>query len=306
MSRIDEALRRAAVSGRAAGALAVTDATSGPSEGSSLARFPVENRAEGAHPGRSADGSAPSRTVAAPRVGPGSHLGSLTDTLEGKLVLSSAAPVAVEQYRRLAGVLHELQLAHGTRTLMVSSAVPGEGKTLTVTNLALTLSESYRRRVLLIDADLRRPSLHEIFRLPNTTGLSEGLRSGGELSLLEVSPHLSVLPAGRPDSNPMAGLTSERMRMFLEESAAIFDWVLLDAPPVGIMPDANLLARQTQGVIFVIAAGSTPYALVERAVTEIGRDNIVGTVLNRVEEDSIPATGYYNAYYRADRPATQP
>lgn len=283
MSRIDEALKRAAVSGGRAGARAVDDERPAAADGSSLARFPKER------------GGAP-RAVAAPRVGPGAHLGTLAEALDGKLILNSAAPVPVEQYRRLAGVLHELQLAHGTRTLMVSSAVPGEGKTLTVTNLALTLSESYQRRVLLIDADLRRPSLHEIFRLPNSTGLSDGLRSGGQLSPLEVSPHLSVLPAGRPQSNPMAGLTSDRMRTFLEESAADFDWVLLDAPPVGIMPDANLLARLTQGVIFVIAAGSTPYALVERAVTEIGRDSIVGTVLNRVEEGRIPATGYYDYY----------
>jgi capsular exopolysaccharide synthesis family protein len=300
MSRIEEALRRAAVLGPGGGAPGVARPVS--TDGAPLARFPAEDRAEAGHTSR-ADVVSP-RTIAAPRVGSGGHLGELAEALEGKLVLSAAAsPVAVEQYRRLAGVLHELQITHGTRTLMVSSAVPSEGKTLTITNLALTLSESYHRRVLLIDADLRRPSLHEIFRLPNATGLSDGLRAGGAaLSVLEVSSHLSVLPAGRAESNPMAGLTSERMRTFLEESAAVFDWVLLDAPPVGIMPDANLLARLTHGVIFVIAAGATPYTLVERAVTEIGRDHIVGTVLNRVEESAIPATGYYEYY----QPRAQP
>ena len=81
--------------------------------------------------------------------------------------------MSVEQYRRLAGAVHGLQVDRGLKTLMVTSAVPNEGKTLTVTNLALTLSESYKRRVLLIDADLRRPSVHDLFRIPNTTGLAE-------------------------------------------------------------------------------------------------------------------------------------
>jgi capsular exopolysaccharide synthesis family protein len=154
--------------------------------------------------------------------------------------------------------------------------------------------------VVLIDADLRRPSIHEVFRLSNVTGLSDQLRSdSAQLSLVQLSPHLSVLPAGRPDSNPMAGLTSERMRALIEESAQVFDWVLLDAPPVGIMPDANLVSRLTEGVLFVVAAGSTPYQVVTRAVEEIGREAIIGVVFNRIEPESIPHTGYYEDYYSA-------
>jgi capsular exopolysaccharide synthesis family protein len=229
------------------------------------------------------------------------RLGPFPASVDGKLILGdTTAPVAVEQYRRLAATLHELQAAQGTKVLMVTSAVPREGKTLTVCNLALTLSESYGRRVLLIDADVRRPAVHEVFGISNTTGLSEGLRSdSSELSLVQLSKRLTVLPAGRPDSNPMAKLTSERMRALLEESAREFDWVLLDAPPVGIMPDANLVARLTQGVIFVLGAGSTPHRLVERAVTEIGRESIVGVVLNRIDPSSLPETGYYEEYYQA-------
>jgi len=166
----------------------------------------------------------------------------------------------------------------------------------------MTLSESYGRRVLLIDADLRRPSIHEVFRVPNGTGLSDGLKSdSAELSLVQLSPRLSVLPAGRSDSNPMAGLTSQRMRRLVEESAQVFDWVLLDAPPVGIMPDANLVSGVTEGVIFVVAAGSTPYHLVTRAVEEIGRDNIIGVVFNRIGADSMPNTQYYDHYYRPQK-----
>jgi protein-tyrosine kinase len=186
----------------------------------------------------------------------------------------------------------------GLKTLMVTSAMPREGKTLTVTNLALTLSESYRRRVLLIDADLRRASIHQVLRLPNTVGLSEALRSDrGEPQLLQVSPMLSVLTAGQVDADPMGALTSERMATLLNEWSAAFDWVLLDAPPVGLMPDGNVLARLTKAVVFVIAAGSTPHRIIERAITELGRDYVVGTVLNRIDDQQLPATGEYREYF---------
>ena len=194
--------------------------------------------------------------------------------------------------------MHELQLERDLKTLMVTSALPREGKTLTVTNLALTLSASFGRRVLLIDADLRRPSVHEVLNLPNTAGLHEVLQSEAvAVPFQQVSPFLTVLPAGRPVNNPMALLTSERMQRLLHESAAQFDWVLLDAPPVGFMPDAGLLAGMTRAVLFVISAGSTPYQLIQRATIELGIDSIVGTVLNRIEERNIPASGYYGSYY---------
>ena len=235
--------------------------------------------------------------IAAPRTGPGPQLGSLPDAHARKLVVGRGAPpLAVEQYRRLAGTLHDLQMEQGLNTLMVTSAVPGEGKTLTISNLALTLSEACKRRVLLVDADLRRPFVHEIFGLPNVTGLSDVLQSErAEMPLLKVSEYLTVLPAGKMDQ-PMS-LTSDRMRVVLEQSAAAFDWVLVDAAPVGFMPDAQLLARLTRAVLFVIAANSTPHTLVSRAIAELGQARIVGTVLNRVEGHVIPAAAYYKDYY---------
>jgi capsular exopolysaccharide synthesis family protein len=291
MSRVEEAMRR--VAGGLPRETVVQDALAslqGEGRGQSPVPYPsaaTENRGKRIqqHPV-----GTPRRSLSSDR---------FPADLAGKLVLSHAAPMVIEQYRRLAATLHDLQATHGTKTLMVASALPRDGKTLTVTNLALTLSEAYGRRVLLIDADLRRPTIHEIFKLPNVKGLSEGLRSEREsLSLLSVTPLLSVLPAGQPGPNPMAGLTSERMRILIEEAAAVYDWVLLDAPPVGIMPDANLLVRLTEGVIFVIAAGLTPYSLVARAVDEIGRENIVGTVLNRIDPENMPATMYYDRYYQ--------
>src|SRR5690348_12578609 len=120
----------------------------------------------------------------------------------GKVIVGpNADPGLVEQYRRLGAALHHHQLHTGARTLMVTSAAASEGKTLTATNLALTMSHSYQRRVLLIDADLRRPSVHEILRLPNSVGLSDSLRHP-EKSLARyhtITSTLSVFSAGRPD-----------------------------------------------------------------------------------------------------------
>jgi capsular exopolysaccharide synthesis family protein len=181
--------------------------------------------------------------------------------------------------------------------LLVTSAAPRDGKTLTIANLALTLSGSYLKRVLLIDADLRRPSLHEVFRLPKTIGLSEALRSGSRPHFLELSPLLSILPAGEVDADPLGALTSDRFAALLDHCATEFDWVLLDGPPVGLMPDGKVLARLTKAVVFVIGIGTTPYKIIERAIAEIGRDSIVGTVLNRIDERELSTAEGYNHYY---------
>lgn len=236
--------------------------------------------------------------IAAPRATLSKHPRASALSLDGKLVGGDETPhIVVEQYRRLAASLHQLQADTGLKTMMVTSSTPREGKTLTIANLALTLSGSYGRRVLLIDADLRRPSLHEVFRLPQTSGLSEALRSGVRPHLLELSPLLSVLPAGHLQGDPLSALTSDRLPALVEQCTTAFDWVLLDAPPIGLMPDGNVLARLVKAVVFVIAADLTPSSTVERAIAEIGRDNIVGTVLNRIDVRRMPSSSDYNEYY---------
>jgi protein-tyrosine kinase len=191
-----------------------------------------------------------------------------------------------EQYRRLAAVLHDAQSTTGLQVVMIASAVAGEGKTLTASNLALTFSESYQKRVLLIDGDLRRPTLHSVFRLETASGLADGLSSASNQKMLvrQVSQRLAVLPAGRPSSDPMAGLTSDRMKRLLDEARQSFDWVILDTPPVMLLPDAHLMTSMVDGTVLVVRAGSTPFELVRRAADALGRSRIVGTVLNRAED----------------------
>ena len=221
----------------------------------------------------------------------------LTKGNERLITFPKAEQSIVEQYRKLAATLHHAQAERELKVVMVSSAVSGDGKTLTAINLALTLSESYRRRVLLIDADLRRPSVHTVFELKNETGLTDSLTAATErrLPLIQATPNLSLLLAGRPDSDPMSGLTSGRMRRLITEAAANFDWVIIDTPPLVLLPDANLLAAMVDAAILVIGAGKTPYKLITRAIEAVGRSRILGVVLNRVDHMYV-AGGYGYAY----------
>ena len=305
MSRIDEAMRRAAGAGAVEPPPEETvddlQAEEPGSDATALARepFPVElaegrprppkqdqNRAAGSY-----DTARPAATAE-----PESTLFERLDArLTEKIVVDhNMTHASREQYRRLAAVLHDAHNATGLRVVMVASAVAGEGKTLTASNLALTFSESYQKRVLLIDADLRRPSLHTVFRLDTALGLGDGLLSAGESKMLvrQVSPRLAVLPAGRPSSDPMAGLTSERMRRLLDEAKQSFDWIILDTPPVMLLPDAHLLASMVEGAVLVVRAGSTPHELVKRSADAIGRSRILGVVLNRAE----PQGGHEDHY----------
>jgi receptor protein-tyrosine kinase len=221
-----------------------------------------------------------------------------------KLIVSAAMPAALSaQYRRLGAALHELQLENGLKIVMVSSTVPQEGKSLTVANLALTLAESYHRRTLLIDADLRCPTLHEMFGVSKTPGLADVLASTGpDLPIVPISPWLSLLPAGHVAAGPLAQLTSERMQLVVHEAAAHFDWVLLDTPPISLLPDAQHVASVSEGVLLVIAAGVTPYKLVQRAIASIGAERIVGTMLNYVDDKLIDRNPDYGRYFSADVP----
>lgn len=301
MSRVEDARRRAAeLVGREAAEgspraeplrpLPVSDADTFANE-----TFPPEMPGLGSHAGRipSSRFVAQSRPVAS-RVGPDTladdgtpgapseWLESLDDTLSHKIVGAlHMTPASREQYRRLAATLYNVRVASGVKVIMVASAVSGEGKTLTAANLALTFSESYHRRVLLVDADLRRPMIHELF-LHNSTVPSDHLAPLDQqpLPFTQVTPRLAVLTIGLPSSAPMAELTSERMERLLQEARKAFDWIVIDTPPVALLPDASLLASRVDGAILVVKAESTSLELVEQAVEAIGRKKMLGFVLN--------------------------
>ena len=159
-------------------------------------------------------------------------------------------------------------------------------------NLALTLSQSYQKKVLVIDADLRRPTLHGMFGVPNTEGLTTVLvdTSVERLPVTQVPGGFWLLPAGRPDPNPMSLLTSDAMKQLLADASAQFDWVIVDTPPVGLMADANLLAAMVDAALIVVKAGSTPYPLVQKAVAAIGPARVLGVVRDCAGIEPWPTT----------------
>lgn len=306
MSRVDRALRLS--EGTASVEELPADAVDQPAGTFALDDYPQERVAQGLPP--HSEGATENRgpagfvsemrtPTAPPPASARRPLPALAgpEELRARLVTADADAITLEQYRRLAATLHDAQVERALKTVMITSALPGEGKTLTVTNLALTLAESYGRRVLVMDADLRRPSLHTMFGVSNSHGLSDALvGSDRDAAIIEISSRLSLMTAGKPGPSPLAALTSERMGALLKECAARFDWVLVDTSPVGLLPDGQVLARLIGAVILVINAGVTPGAAVERAVADLGPEYILGTVLNRVEQRQIPEAGYYASY----------
>jgi capsular exopolysaccharide synthesis family protein len=224
-----------------------------------------------------------------------------------KLTLGAQDSSSIEQYRRLAARLLLAQVEKGTRLVMVTSALPGEGKTLTSANLALTLSESYKRPVLLIDGDFRRPSIHEIFNVPNVSGLNDGLRldSGRRIPLLSYTEHLTILTAGRPDDDPMSVLSGEQMRKVLGEAAKRFEFVVIDTPPVALLPDAHLLSSLVDSVVLVVESGRSPLPAIKKAVDAVGRDRVLGIVLNRAASGVHGGSYEYYDYTRPTAVATR-
>ena len=331
MSRVDEALRRAAETRQqASGGIETTAQPLPPIAGDEVdgvsrdlfgvempERRPLRAVAALSTPAAAVPAPSPSTAPAAPASLPtelstavpapparAPRADSLFERIDSnaafKVVIDpNMTPAFREQYRQLAATLHHAQTSAGIKVVMIASAAVGEGKTLTATNLALTFSESYKRRVLLIDADLRRPSLHVMFGIDNSTGLSDGLSAAVErpVRLRQLTPRLAILPSGLPTGDPMAGLTSERMRRILEEAREAFDWIIVDTPPVGLMPDANLLAAMVDGAVVVVKAESTPHDLVQRAVDAIGRTKVFGAVLNRATAASRNVPYEYEAYY---------
>ena len=291
MGRIAEALRRTkAVEG--------TPEASGANRLPSIPFFSAPPTAEAAALPDSRTFN-PARTLQTAKIGEiGRGREPVPASIAEKLILAPKMQALTrEQYRKLAAQLHQTQALRGVKVVMLTSAMPGEGKTLTAVNLALTLSHSFGRRVLLIDADLRRPTIHELFGVPNTSGLSDTLQANRTLPVLQVRPRLALIVAGPAQSDPMKTLTSDRMRQVVVEARGSFDWVVVDTPPVSLLPDAHLLGPIVDLVVLVVGCARTSYDLVQDAAAVIGQDRLAGIVLNRAEERNIEAGDGYYAYY---------
>jgi capsular exopolysaccharide synthesis family protein len=300
MGRIDEALRRAAATVPAPAA-ATTDAAVDPFTSPWSADDPLHKAPDlDLRPVGSAVHAAPVAPPPAalrPRVdsAPSAPAAAAFGDCRARLsAISGASPLLHEQFRRLAATLIQVQRTGRLKILVVTSAGPSEGKTLTSVNLALELSESFQRRVLLIDADLRRPRISQALESAGD-GVAQLVNAPAHVRapVMHLTDSLALLPAGRPDPNALSALSSERMQQLLEEAAEAYEWVILDTPPVGVAADASLLCGMADGTVLVVRANHTPYPAVEQAIETVGRERIVGVVLNGVDAGDVPAYGYY-------------
>ncbi len=206
---------------------------------------------------------------------------------------------AAEQFRTLRSRLYQLRGSQQLRTLLIASSMPAEGKTFVTNNLAQAIVRQPDRRCLIIDADLRCSRLHVPLGAPPSPGLTDYL--SGDADEMAVIQHgaegnLCLIPGGKEVANPSELLLNGRLKTLLERLTPIFDWVILDSPPLLPVADASLLADHVDGVILVVRAASTQTSAAERACQELQGRNLVGVVLNAVEKAHAYGSYYYHGY----------
>jgi protein-tyrosine kinase len=213
------------------------------------------------------------------------------------LVFSSPkdVPSGAEQFRTLRSRLYRIRETKALNTLLVSSSTPAEGKTFVSANLAQALVRQHGCRVLLIDADMRAPRLHQILGVPPGPGLAEYLQGGrSELEIMQKGQddELYFIQAGSHVTHPAELISNGGLKQLLARVSGLFDWIILDSPPVLPVSDAVVLATLCDGVIFIVRAGTTPAAVSQKACQQLQDANIVGVVLNSAD-DAVGSGSYY-------------
>ncbi|MFT9486546.1 MAG: CpsD/CapB family tyrosine-protein kinase [Tepidibacillus sp.] len=210
-------------------------------------------------------------------------------------------PVA-EAFRTIRTNIQFASIDNPLRSIMVTSTGPSEGKSTIIANLAVVMAQS-EKKVLLIDADLRKPTVHHTFHIPNRVGLTNLLVGDEEIDqVVQQSelPNLSILTSGPIPPNPAELLSSKKMSRLVEEFVSSYDLVLFDAPPVVAVTDAQILSGYTDGVMLVVNAGKThrEMALKAKQQLEHVQANVIGVILNNKD---MKEQGYYYYYYGQQR-----
>ncbi len=223
------------------------------------------------------------------RVAPESHL----------IDLDRLHEMPGEEFRTLRTRLNHIQTQQSIHSVMVTSASPAEGKTFTAVNLAMAQAQLAESAVLLADFDLRRPVIHNLFQTDRAPGLSDYLLDGVPLenAIRRIgNTNLHFLAAGSPVKNPLELLNLRQVRTLIEALPRIFNWVIVDSPPLLFSADANLLSTLTDGTVMVVRIGATTYDNVIRAMQSLCENNVLGIVANgaRASELYSKYTYYYS------------
>ncbi|MGG1291456.1 CpsD/CapB family tyrosine-protein kinase [Bacillus smithii] len=212
--------------------------------------------------------------------------------------LNPKSPIA-EQYRTIRTNIQFSNVEKEMKSIVVTSSSPGEGKSTTVTNLAIVFAQQ-EKRVLLVDADLRKPTIYSAFRMSNHIGLTNVLTQQSTLQAAikttEV-PNLSVLVSGPVPPNPAELLGSSRMKEVLEELYQMYDVILIDTPPVLAVADAQILANLCHGIVMVISSGKTKieHARKTRDLLSQAKGKLLGAILNNKRKSDADLYYYYSS-----------
>jgi len=208
-----------------------------------------------------------------------------------------------EQFKMLRTNLLFPSTGRSPRKILVTSAVPDEGKSFVAANLAISIAQSIQEHVLLIDCDIRRPCIHTQFGFGDVPGLSEYLFNGPSLSSLLLKTEvnkLSILPGGRPPHNPSELLSSQRMSKLLEEVTERYRdrYIVIDSPPPKLTAETSAISRQVDGILLVVEYGSTPRQMVSDLIDMMGKEKILGIILNKLDMrfSSYYGLGKYSKY----------
>jgi receptor protein-tyrosine kinase len=220
-------------------------------------------------------------------------------TDESRVVaLTETNHLGAEKFRLLRVRLRNLREHRHLRSLVITSAVPNDGKTLVAMNLAVALSKHTDEKILLLEGDLRKPMSGQRLGIHGVPGLGEWAQQDGHISRFIYrfdQMQLWILPAGLPPDNPVTILQSPRFLDTYKELAAAFDWIIIDAPPLIPMADVSYWSRHADGLLLVVRKGKTPKPILKKGLETLDNPKLVGVVLNDVEE--VENSYYHNYYY---------
>lgn len=222
---------------------------------------------------------------------------------QGKLVsVTDKESLAAEKFRFLGVRLRQLRQSRPLKKVLITSTIPQEGKSMVAANLACTLARKPQQKTLLLEGDLRRPSLAQLFGLGKIPGMSEWLQGerGTTSSIYHLEdPGFWILPAGTALKNPLELIQSAKLAALMEQLTAWFDWIVIDSPPVLPLADTSIWMRLADGILLVTRQGTTEKKQLQRGLETIEQSKLLGALLNGATE---AAHGGYYHYYRPVEP----
>ena len=216
--------------------------------------------------------------------------------------LDPKSPLA-EAFRTIRTNISFADIDNNLITIMFTSTKQNEGKSTTICHVAHAFSRLENTKVLVIDLDLRNPSVHKMYGIGNTYGVMDYLKNTRDLDkcINKIEENIHVLTPGAIPPNPTEILSSKKMEKFIKEVESKYDYVFIDAPPVGIVSDGIIISKYTDGVMFVVGANETDINYIKEVIDNMRKSdvNIIGSILNKYDMAN-NAYGYYGYYYQQD------